>query len=128
MTEIDLHNTLEELRKALKVQIVEPDLQNPKHMAALHAINIQSAEEGQLDFDSLEPEPMSDEAVAAWASQEYGDFKFIRRILTRGGRIIGEIHDYVDTHIGDVNIALEQSGNSLQLDPDTHVESCSFIL
>lgn len=127
-TILPLHDTLEALRGAFKIRALEPNVRSPQHVDALRTINIESADEGQLDFDSLTAKPMTDVDVFRWAKKEFGDFKFVQRILYQGDRIIGEFHDYNDTHIQDVNTALRKSNKGLQIDPENHVESCSFIL
>jgi hypothetical protein len=125
---LPLSDSIEALRGAFRVRMMEPNVHKPAHVEALRNINIQSAEEGQLDFESSTPIPMGDEALFGWAQKEYGNFKFIQRLLYSGDRVIGEVHDYADSHVGDVNNALETAGESLRIDPNKHIETCSFIL
>lgn len=130
MTEASpLVDTISKLRDSLKVKLVEPDFNNRDQLGVLQRLDIESAEEGQLGFETLKPIPMGKKGAERWAKGKFGDFKYVSRILyDKNERIIGEVSEYTDTHIDQVNELLEQQNTSFRLYPTTHREVSTFTL
>jgi hypothetical protein len=122
---LPIADILTEIQNRGSLHLERPQLTNTEHLAALHRLNEETAATGQVSIDSEKPDVDSAATEHAWASGEFGYFRFVMK----KSAIAGAVWSLPDSHTNEANKALQKAGVSVVLSADhtCHREASSYI-